>query len=424
MLNGFNLFWCTSVDLAPQKVNSSAQIWSGAYLGYALEVLHAGSNPPTIWSLSIRLTKPFPGTSRMLFSRMLLHKVGLPPQSLVACCHNPTGCFQSISWGVSPGNELILAPGKKKKKKKGGEKSEKEPEWAGEEEEEEPFPGLSHITSVAIAIALSVCTCSEQQLHRECRRQAISIVLLWEQGTSNGDVFSPKNCVGGDRERRRVCKYALAWSLLLQGWKLGHVCVQHPAATTWASAGASSRATLHISKKVWVGEVRIPQSHPPAYGGTTKRVSYPKDSSTHSPIARMGESVESQILSLVKHRLTHKLLITLIETRHRQESVGRVNHWKRHIYIAPLGVVLWQFCFRRIWSPRSCRPVDLEDVLSLRALLNHGLSKDRSWSKRPPQQGTRWLTSLDLKALQISVVLHSIACPQEQEGCSLSLACE
>lgn len=165
-------------------------------MGYALEVLHASSNPPTIRSLSIHLTKPFPGPSRMLFSRMLLHKVGLPPQSLVAHCHNPTGCFQSISQGVSPGNELILAPGKKKKK---GEKSEKEPEWVGEEEEE-PFPGLSHITSVAIAIALSVCTCSEQQLHRERRRQAISIVLLWEQGTSNGDVFSPKNRVGGDRE--------------------------------------------------------------------------------------------------------------------------------------------------------------------------------------------------------------------------------
>lgn len=85
---------------------------------------------------------------------------------------------------------------------------------------------------------------------------------------------------------------------------------------------------IQISEKVWVGEVRIQRSHHPAYGGTVKCVSYPRASSASSTTARMEESVESQILSLVKHRLTHKLLITLIETWHRQESVGRVNHWK------------------------------------------------------------------------------------------------
>lgn len=95
---------------------------------------------------------------------------------------------------------------------------------------------------------------------------------------------------------------------------------------------------IQISKKVWVGKVRIQQSLHPAYGGTVSCVSYPKVSSASSTTARMEESVESQILSLVKHHLTHKLLITLIETWHRLESVGRVNHWKWHIYIAPLSM--------------------------------------------------------------------------------------
>lgn len=80
---------------------------------------------------------------------------------------------------------MALAPWGKKR----GEKSEKGPEWVGEEEEEQ-FPGISHTTSVAMAIALSVCTSSEQQLHPEPQSQAISIGPFGVWGTSNGHVSS------------------------------------------------------------------------------------------------------------------------------------------------------------------------------------------------------------------------------------------
>lgn len=54
----------------------------------------------------------------------------------------------------------------------------------GEEEEEEDwFPGISHTTSVAMAIALSVCTCSEQQLHPEPQSQAILVGPFWSVGS-------------------------------------------------------------------------------------------------------------------------------------------------------------------------------------------------------------------------------------------------
>lgn len=125
-----------------------------------------------------------------------------------------------------------------------------------------------------------------------------------------------------------------------------------------------------------------------------------------SQASRMEESVGSQILSLVEHCLTHRLLLTLIETQHRRESVGRVNHWEWHIYTAALSIVLWHFCFCRIWSQRFCCTYDLEDVLSLQALLNHGLSKYRTQSRHSLQQGTQWLTFLDHEIGQISSVLH------------------
>lgn len=230
-------------------------------------------------------------------------------------------------------------------KKNKWEKSEKGPEWVGEEKDQ--FPGISHITSVAMAIALSVCTCSEQQLHLELHRQPISNFSFGSAGNKQQGCFLKKKvvCGGCDRERRRVCKYALAWSLLSPGCHL-RVCVWHPA---WPPPELQlellDRAMVQISKKVWVREVRIQQSHLPACGGTAKSVSF-----MCSPTSRMGENVESQILSLVKHNLTHKLVITLIETWHRQESVGRVNHWKWHIYIAPLGIILWQLCFCATWS--------------------------------------------------------------------------
>lgn len=150
---------------------------------------------------------------------------------------------------------------------------------------------------------------------------------------------------------RGVCKYALAWCLFSPGCPLGHVCVQHPAQPPPEfQLELPGRAQYWKSKKVRVREVRIQQSQPPECGGTTKCVSYPSSSFACSETSRMGESVESEILSLVKHRLTHKLLLTLIATRHRQESVGRVSHWKWHIYIAPLSTVLWHLCFHDIRS--------------------------------------------------------------------------
>lgn len=119
--------------------------------------------------------------------------------------------------------------GKKRKSEKKREKSEKGPEWVGEEEEDW-FPGISHITSVAMAITLSVFTCSEQQLHLELHSQAISIVLIWERGGWKSGMLSPKKVMRWcDRERRRVCKHALTWSLLLPGFHLGHACIWHPA---------------------------------------------------------------------------------------------------------------------------------------------------------------------------------------------------
>jgi len=62
----------------------------------------------------------------------------------------------------------------------------------GGDEDEDQFPGISHVTSVAMAITLSVCTCSEQQLHLEPHSQAISIVLIWECGGQAMGIFSPK----------------------------------------------------------------------------------------------------------------------------------------------------------------------------------------------------------------------------------------
>lgn len=166
-------------------------------------------------------------------------------------------------------------------------------------------------------------------------------------------IFSPKKVVVGGVWQREKKSLQICINLVpaLTRCHMGHISIWHPAQPPPEfQLELLLRPTVQRSKKIWVGKVRIQQSHPPAYGGTKKLVLYPKVSFTCSQTSRIVESVESQILSLVKHHLTHKLLITLIETWHRQESVGRVIHWKWHIYIAPLGIVLWQLCFCGIWS--------------------------------------------------------------------------
>lgn len=64
------------------------------------------------------------------------------------------------------------------------------------EEEEDRFPGISHITSVAMAIALSVCTCSEQQLHPEPQSQAVLVGPFWSVGNKQWGYLLQKQVMG------------------------------------------------------------------------------------------------------------------------------------------------------------------------------------------------------------------------------------
>lgn len=77
---------------------------------------------------------------------------------------------------------------------------------------------------------------------------------LLERGEQAVGMFTPKTGDGGggegDRERRRVCKYALTLCLFSPGCRLGHICVQH-----WAQPPPEfqlelpGRATVLIKQK-------------------------------------------------------------------------------------------------------------------------------------------------------------------------------
>lgn len=198
--------------------------------------------------------------------------------------------------------------------KKKGEKSEKGPEWV-EEEEKDGFPGFSHITSVAMAILWLSVLAESNSFIRSCTARQFRWFSFGSVGDRQQGCFLQKVVCGGcDRERRRVCKYALAWSLLLPGCRLGHVCVQHPAQLPPEfQLELLGRAMVQISKKCLGQESENSAITPSGIWRTTNHVLYPKVSFMCSQTSRMRESVESQILSLVKHRLTHKLLITLKE---------------------------------------------------------------------------------------------------------------
>lgn len=198
------------------------------------------------------------------------------------------------------------------------------------EEEKDGFPGFSHITSVAMAILWLSVLAESNSFIRSCTARQFRWFSFGSVGDRQQGCFLQKVVCGEcDRERRRVCKYALAWSLLLPGCRLGHVCVQHPAQLPPEfQLELLGRAMVQISKKCLGQESENSAITPSGIWRTTNHVLYPKVSFMCSRTSRMRESVESQILSLVKHRLTHKLLITLKEIWHRQESVGRVNHWK------------------------------------------------------------------------------------------------
>lgn len=108
-------------------------------------------------------------------------------------------------------------------------------------------------------------------------------------------------CGGCDRERRRVCKYALAWSLLLPGCHLGHVCVQHPAQPPPEfQLELLGRAMVQITEKCLGQESENSAITPSSIRRNTNHVLYPKVSFMCSQTSRMRESVESQIIVLGK----------------------------------------------------------------------------------------------------------------------------
>lgn len=101
-----------------------------------------------------------------------------------------------------------------------------------------------------MAIALSVCTCSEQQLHPEPQSQAISVGPFWSVGNKQWGCLLWKKAMGGRCDRERSLQIRISLVPVLSRVSPGaRLCTAPSTATTWVSAGAPRQSTVLKKQK-------------------------------------------------------------------------------------------------------------------------------------------------------------------------------